>query len=115
MKRLTLLVLILVVALPTLAAPKSSVKVINNSDWDIHHLFVSAASANEWGPDQLEDDIIQAGQSFTLNGIPCDDYDVKVVDEDGDECIIEAVELCSDHYWKITNDTLLECEFGDDE
>ena len=39
------------------------------------------------------------------------DDDIKVVDEDGDECIIEAVDLCRDNsYWKITDKDLLECE-----
>jgi len=115
MKRLALLACILAVALPTFAAP-SSVKVINASKWDIHHMFISPASADKWGPDQLEDNIITAGATFTIHSIPCDEYDVKVVDEDGDECVIEAVKLCSDHYWKITNDSLLECEgYGDDD
>ena len=116
MKRLTLFALALAVSVPLFAAPKSSVKIINGSKWDVHHLFISPASQDHWGPDQLEDNIIQAGASFTINGIPCDEYDVKVVDEDGDECVIEAVKLCSDHYWKITDEDLLECEgYGDDE
>ena len=115
MKRLALFACILAIALPTFAAG-SKVKVINASKWDIHHMFVSPAASDKWGPDQLEDNIIQAGATFTINGIPCDEYDIKVVDEDGDECIIEAVRLCSDHYWKITDDELLECEgFGDGE
>jgi len=116
MKRVTLFALILAIALPTFAAPKSSVKIINGSKWDIHHLFIAPASSDKWGPDQLEDNIIQSGQSFTINNIPCDEYDVKVVDEDGDECVIEAAKLCSDHYWKITDEDLLECEgYGDGE
>ncbi|PYQ29880.1 MAG: hypothetical protein DMF56_09135 [Acidobacteria bacterium] len=116
MKRLPLFALALLVSLPLVAAPKSSVKIINGSKWDIHHLFVSAASENHWGKDQLGDNIIQAGESFTLNNIPCDDYDVKVVDEDGDECVVENVHLCSDHYWKLTDDELLNCEgYGDDD
>ena len=103
------------IAVCALASPafaeKATVKVINQSKWEIHHLFLSSSSEDEWGPDQLEDNIIQAGQSFTINGIPCDEYDVKVVDEDGDECVIEAVDLCRDNsFWKITDKDLLECE-----
>jgi hypothetical protein len=114
MKRLALFAFVLAVALPTFAA--NSVKIINGTKWDIHHLYISPASSEKWGPDQLEDNIIQAGASFTINGIPCDKYDIKVVDEDGDECVIENVKLCSDHYWKITNDELLGCEgYGDDD
>jgi hypothetical protein len=95
--------------------PKASVKVINQSDWAFHHLFLSSSTDEEWGPDQLGEDVLEKGDSMTLTDVPCDDYDIKVVDEDGDECVIEAVKLCNDHsYWKITNKELLGCEgYGD--
>lgn len=61
--------------------------------------------------DQLGDHVIKNGGSLTLTGIPCDEYDVKLVDEDGDECIVEAVDVCGeDDEWLITDDDLLECE-----
>ena len=92
-------------------AEKATVKVINQSKWEIHHLSLSPASEEEWGPDQLEDEILTKGDQITLTSIPCDEYDIKVVDEDGDECVIEAVSLCRDKsYWKITDKDLLECE-----
>ena len=92
-------------------AEKATVKVINQSKWEIHHLFLSSSADEEWGPDQLEDEILTKGDQITLTDIPCDEYDITVVDEDGDECIIEAVDLCKDHsYWKITDKDLLECE-----
>jgi hypothetical protein len=114
MKKLTSAVLcaaLLCVAAPVALARNATVKVINQSKWEIHHLFLSPASEEEWGPDQLEDSILTKGDSLTITNIPCDTYDVKVVDEDGDECVIEAVELCRDNaYWKITDKALLECE-----
>ena len=92
-------------------AEKATVKVINQSKWEIHHLYLSPASEEEWGPDQLEDEILTKGDQITLTSIPCDEYDIKVVDEDGDECVIEEVDLCGDHsYWKITDKDLLACE-----
>jgi hypothetical protein len=104
----------LVLSAPAFAADRSNVKVINQSKWDIHHMFVSPSEQEDWGPDQLEDQVIDAGANFTLNGIPCDVYDIKVVDEDGDECILEAVDICENSYWKITTQELLECEgFGE--
>jgi hypothetical protein len=71
---------------------------------------MSATSENTWGPDQLGEHTIPAGESFTLNGIPCGDYDVKLVDEDGDECELRGVHLCSDSALNITNEALLSCE-----
>ncbi|HEY0140560.1 MAG TPA: hypothetical protein VGF48_06675 [Thermoanaerobaculia bacterium] len=107
---LTLAALLLCAATPAFAAD-ATVKVINQSKWEIHHLYLSSSEEDTWGPDQLEDEVLAKGDSLTLSGIPCDDYDIKVVDEDGDECIIEAVSLCKDNsYWKITDKDLLECE-----
>jgi hypothetical protein len=102
----------LTVAAPAFAAKKkASIKVINQSKWEIHHLFLSSTSDHEWGPDQLGDEVIGTGESFTLTKIDCDDYDIKVVDEDGDECVIEEVNMCGDaSVWKITDKSLLSCE-----
>ena len=93
------------------AAGKSDVKIKNKSKWDIHQFFLSSSTEGEWGPDQLGDDVLEAGGSFTLTGIPCDEYDVMLVDEDEDECVVEAVDICgADDSWVITNEDLLDCE-----
>ena len=113
MKKLALALLVLfAVALPSLAAPKKAkVKIINQSKWEIHHVYLSSSEDESWGEDLLEDDILTKGDTLTITNISCDLYDVKVVDEDGDECIIEEVDLCGDEsYWKITDKDLLECE-----
>ncbi|HYC91804.1 MAG TPA: hypothetical protein VEO54_21500 [Thermoanaerobaculia bacterium] len=110
MKKTIIVLLLSALALPAFAK-KATVKVINQSKWEIHHLFISPASEEEWGPDQLGEEVLTKGDSFTITQIPCNEYDIKVVDEDGDECIIEAVDLCRDNsYWKITDKDLLECE-----
>lgn len=92
-------------------AQDSTITIINRSDWDIHHLYLSPVDVDEWGPDQLGDEIIPSGGKFLLHSIECDVYDIMIVDEDGDECILEAEELCDDEAkWVITNDELLGCE-----
>lgn len=107
----TSVVLALLLAAPAFAAKHATVKVVNQSKWEIHHLFLSSSSDEEWGDDQLGEDVLAKGDSITLTDIDCDTYDIKVVDEDGDECIIEEVDLCRDNsYWKITDKDLLACE-----
>jgi hypothetical protein len=55
--------------------------------------------------------VIDPGETFTLHGIPCDAWDVKLVDEDGDECIVPDVDLCkSKEVWEITSKDLLKCQ-----
>ena len=94
----------------------STVTIVNDSDWGIHYLYLSPTSESDWGPDQLGDATIAPdGGTFELHSIPCDTYDVKLVDEDGDECVIGAVDLClDDDVWHVTNAKLLSCEgYGD--
>lgn len=111
-----LLALSLLVAAPTFAADTDAeVKIINNSSWSIFNLYISSVDTEEWGPDQLgEAAIASGGGSFTLNAIPCDAYDIKLVDEDGDECVVSAVALCADKdAWVIEDEALLACQNAD--
>src|SRR5678815_2718228 len=93
----------------------SDLTIHNRSKWAVHQLFLSPAKENEWGPDQLKSHTIEPGASFTLNQIPCNTYDIKVVDEDGDECIIQGEKFCGhEATWDLTDDELLNCEgYGD--
>jgi len=103
----------LALPLASQAQPQKAVfMVVNRSDWDIHGLFLSPTHKDTWGPDQLGDEVIKHdGGSYTLHGIPCGHYDIKVVDEDGDACVIEDVTMCKDHtHWDITNKELANCE-----
>ncbi len=90
----------------------SEVNIVNHSDWSIYELYVSSADSEEWGDDQLGSEVIESGGgSFLLHSIPCDDYDVRLVDEDGDECVVSGVALCADNDdWVISNDDLLSCQ-----
>ena len=111
--QITALILLAAFTIPAAAAKKrATIKVVNQSKWEIHHLYLSSTTDKHWGPDQLGDEVIQAkGGAFTLTKIDCGDYDIKVVDEDGDECVVEAVNLCGDDtVWKITDKILLACE-----
>jgi hypothetical protein len=89
----------------------SKVVLKNQSAWAIHELYFSPTSEREWGEDQLGKQTINTGDTFTLTGVPCAAYDVRVVDEDGDECIIEDVGLCATKdTWVITDKDLLGCQ-----
>lgn len=96
-------------------AAKSKVKIVNRSSWDIHQLYLSSVDEEEWGPDQLGENVIESGGSFTLTGIPCDAYDIQLIDEDGDACVIGGVGLCGDREnWVITDKDLLQCQAATD-
>ena len=109
MRKLSLVLILFAFALPAFAAKsKARIKVINQSKWEIHHLFLSSTSEEKWGPDQLGDEVIGKDESFTILGIPCDDYDVKIVDEEGDACVVAEVDICgTNHQWILNSGDLL--------
>ncbi len=98
-------------ALPALAGDASStVEVKNLSDWIIEEFFMSPSDDRDWGQDLLGEEVMEPGDSLTLTNISCDNWDLLVVDEDGDECVLEEVDLCGDRAkWDITDDELLNC------
>lgn len=93
------------------AADTSVVSMRNDSAWNINELYLSAVDVQEWGEDQLGEHLIATGETFTLSGVPCDVYDVRLVDEDGDVCIVGGVKLCgTDSAWKVDDEDLLDCQ-----
>ena len=94
----------------TSAAAAGDIKITNSSDWSLEHLYISETDKEEWGEDQLGDEIIAPGETFTLRGVPCATYDVKLIDEDGDECAVSEVDICGSGGWKIESDDLLACQ-----
>ena len=104
-------------ATASFAAPGDmSVIIKNKSEWIFTELYLSSVDDSEWGPDQLGRDVINPGESFTLQGVSCDAYDVRLVDEDDDVCILNNVVLCKDDAeWVVTNKELLSCQSDTDE
>lgn len=83
----------------------------NESRWDIHRVFISSCSSNNWGSDRLsENDIMSTGETYTLSNVSGGCYDVKFVDEDGDSCVVPGVRIHGDLTWTMTDRILLSCE-----
>ena len=111
--RLTSVVLVLfAVSIPAFARKKNATaKVSNFSKWEIHEIYLAESESDNWGAERLRGRVLKNGDSFVLQNLACDTYDVKIVDEDGEECVIEQVELCGGTtHWRITDEDLLACE-----
>jgi len=85
----------------------STLTVENRSSYAIVEINLSPEDSASWGPDLLDVDILYPGESAEITGIDCDTYDVRIVDEDLDECVLAGVELClDDAVWTITDEEL---------
>lgn len=91
------------------SALAAELTVINSSDYVVHHLHVSPSQSRNWGPDQLGKEIIGRAERFTVRNIPDGTYDLKLVEEDEDECIIENVEVSGAMTWMLTDTVIENC------
>jgi hypothetical protein len=72
-------------------------------------MCISSTSSNYWGSDRLGFDTLYPNYRSDLALNP-GSYDMKLVDQDGDSCIIRNVNVSYGETWTITDDTLLACE-----
>lgn len=113
--RIALLFATLLVLGNAAAAGKDEVTVRNKSAWEIQELYLSTVDENAWGADLLGLNTLESGKSVKLAGIPCGSYDVRVVNADGDECVVAGAVLCADHdAWTLTDADLQACELPED-
>lgn len=69
----------------------------NNSEFSIDELYASPSNEDNWGEDILGVDVLAGGESGVVtmaDGSEECKYDLKVVDEDGAEHMIEELDLC---------------------
>jgi hypothetical protein len=99
-------------AMPLLSRAQTqaaSIRVDNNSNWVIRHIYLSSVTDNNWGPDQLNDSVLNPGSSFTISTV-CDGSQIKVISEDVDGCFLAKVVDCSDNaVWIIGNNATRNC------
>jgi hypothetical protein len=107
---LAALLITLVGNVASVHAKPVDVEFLNKSKWTIEEMYLSPTHEEKWGPDQLGEAVIKPGASFKLSGIPENKYDFKLIDEDGDECIVEGLKVAQDSSLKITDQNLLSCQ-----
>lgn len=89
-----------------------TVRIDNSSDYAIYQIRMSPVGDSSWRQDLLGDLALPSGYHVTLPrtylpGL----YDLKLVDEDGDVCIVPNVRLSGNTVWDVSDSWLLNCEF----
>ena len=86
---------------------------VNETGLEIHEIYVSESDNDEWEEDILGDDILEDGQELNVNFSTESRkryWDIKTVDEDGDEEVYEHFDLS-----RVTKVTVFYNEDGDAE
>jgi len=104
-----LLLMLAIICFTGHAQDQHTLQLENNSGYDIYEVHLSPTRSNFWGRDLLDDDVLRSGQLLNIRRVEAGDYDMKLVDEDGDECV-RQISIRSDRTWNITPDRLLGCE-----
>ena len=93
------------------AQPSASINIVNNSNREVRHVYLSPVGSDTWSENQLGDSVIAPGHSYTVNNTACDQQQqIKVIGEDQDGCFLSAVVACgTSATWTITNDTVADC------
>ena len=102
----------MLIAQPSLAA---NITVENHSSWEIHEIYLSPSNQASWGNDRLGEYVLESGMRLPLTGIRPGNWDIRLVDEDEDVCVLEDVTVGESETWKIDDDDLLNCQAGTDE
>src|SRR5688572_10641938 len=83
----------------------SALFVTNDSDFEVHEMYVTDVRSSSWGPNLLDGEILFPGESMTL-GLACGNYDALLIDETGAVCEVAGLELCYENAdWIIRNNS----------
>lgn len=69
---------------------------VNDTEYDIHEVYVSESDNDDWEEDILGDNILRAGERLNIDFSTNSRkryWDIKTVDEEGDEEIYERFDL----------------------
>lgn len=85
----------------------AAVTLWNESGLAIDEFYMS--TNGRFGDDLLGDSVLPSGYHATVEA-GRGRYDVKLVDEDGDKCVVTGVRISGDRRLTLTPDMLLRCE-----
>ncbi len=67
----------------------------------IHFVYISPSESDSWGRDRLGTDNILAPEERIMLELEKGTYDIRIVDEDGEEYIKRNLQLNSDYTWQV--------------
>lgn len=110
MKKFILFVLVCVMSINSAFA--LSLTLENKTGKELHELYFAPAGGDDWGPDQLGDEVVGHDETFTLSKIKAGHYDLLFVDENGDKCDIRDVNFVESEVFVMTKKIIKGCQAG---
>jgi hypothetical protein len=88
--------------------------VVNKADLSIiHKFYIAPAKSDKWSEDKLQNQTIKKNGKFTIRDIPAGVYDLKVIDDDDDTCVVSNINIDQNKEWTLTDSIMLKCVGGE--
>jgi hypothetical protein len=88
----------------------SVVTLRNATSYAIYELHLAPVDTASWGANLLRGDVLLPGEMTEISVFDCNDYDLRLVDDEGEECVLERIELCfQDEDWVLDDTALALC------
>lgn len=82
---------------PSTGTSDGTITVHNRTGYALFHMYLSAPTRNAWSEDHTHNHTFHDGTTLALRGVSCGRYDIRLLDEDGDECILRDQSVCGEH------------------
>ncbi len=90
-----------------------TVSLKNTSSFDIYSIQLTPYDEVSWGQNLVAGDALMHGETTKVSVFDCKKYDLRMVDDENVECIIQDIDLCfEDKEWSIDDATLSVCAAG---
>lgn len=75
-----------------------ALEIVNSTGYDMYYVYVADSADTDWGADVLGDDVLLDGESVLVDvaSNPDSYYDIKAIDNEGDEYYAYEFDFCSD-------------------
>jgi hypothetical protein len=91
---------------PVVQSCDTRFQVVNNSGLTVMQLFFSHASRNDWGVDQLGQNVLAPGRVWNFTAANAGAYDFRVVYQNGRAAELRRVDICRASRIVVTNQGL---------
>ncbi len=81
----------------------------NNSRLEVLEIQTSPGGTNQWGPDRTGDTTVRPGGTIVLKNLAAGQYDIKIIVEDGDSCVLKGINPVEQPAWNLTMQWLRGC------
>lgn len=90
----------------------ATIKIENKSSLEIHEIYFASSVDADWGADRLADSVLEPGDYLTLMDVTPGKWNLRLVDEDEDECVIKGQRFVLSTSFAFSDDDFFDCKLA---